>query len=88
VKIIEGLALGKPIISSTIGAVGIEDKTGNTIRIADSAEEWIQNIKDLIQSESLRSQVAKESRAFAESHFDHIRITSELIQFIKQIQKK
>jgi hypothetical protein len=36
----------------------------------------------------LRSQVGKESRAFAESHFDHIRITSELIQFIKQIQKK
>jgi polysaccharide biosynthesis protein PslH len=88
VKIIEGIALGKVIISSTIGAIGIEDKPNHPIVIADTPDEWVAQIKELVQSHKKRELCAAQSRSFAESHFNHHHITSELVHFVKQLQKK
>ena len=88
VKIIEGIALGKVIISSTIGAIGIEDKPNHPILIADSPQEWLERIQELVHSAKKRESYAAQSRSFAESHFNHHHITSELVHFVKQIQKK
>ena len=40
IKIVEGMALGKIIISTTIGAEGIGCKNLNNIMIADTALEF------------------------------------------------
>jgi glycosyltransferase involved in cell wall biosynthesis len=88
VKIIEGIALGKVIVSSTIGAIGIEDKPNHPIVIADTPDEWLAQIKELIQSNKKREHLAAQSRSFAESHFNHHHITSELVHFVKQLNKK
>jgi glycosyltransferase involved in cell wall biosynthesis len=87
VKIIEGMALGKAIISSTIGAIGIDYKEKDNILIADSTSEWIQAIDSLISKEGKKERLENNARQFAETHFDNRIITKELIQFYKEVQK-
>jgi len=87
VKIIEGMALGKAIISSTIGAIGIEYKEKENILIADTVLEWIQSIESLMEKPDKKVRIQNNARQFAESHFDNKIITKELIQFYKEVQK-
>lgn len=87
VKIIEGMALGKAIISSTIGAIGIEYKEKENILIADTVLEWIHAIGSLMEKQGKKERIEKNARQFAESHFDNKFITKELIQFYKEVQK-
>lgn len=48
VKILELMASGKPIITSTIGAEGIDYESGKDLLIADSSEDFIREIKNLL----------------------------------------
>ncbi len=87
VKIIEGMALGKAIISSTIGAIGIDYKEKENILIADTTAEWIQAIDALLNKEGKKERIEKNAREFAETHFDNSIINKELIHFYKEVQK-
>jgi glycosyltransferase involved in cell wall biosynthesis len=88
VKIIEGMALGKAIVSSTIGAIGIEDHHTESLKIADSVQEWINALEPLVSNTEEVKIQGQKARAFAESNFDNVKITKALIQFYRDIQKK
>jgi glycosyltransferase involved in cell wall biosynthesis len=88
VKIIEGMALGKAIVSSTIGAIGIEDHHSEALRIADSVQEWINALEPLVSNPERITALGKHARTFAEKQFDNLHITKSLIQFYRDIQKK
>jgi glycosyltransferase involved in cell wall biosynthesis len=88
VKIIEGMALGKAIVSSTIGAIGIEDHQADALRIADSVQEWINALEPLVSHPEKIAELGNHARTFAEKQFDNVLITKSLIQFYKDIQRK
>lgn len=48
IKILELMASGKPIITSTIGAEGIGYEPGKDLLIADTAEDFLREIKNLL----------------------------------------
>ena len=48
VKIIEGMALGKVIITTTVGLEGIPAQSGVNILIANEPADFLRIIKDLI----------------------------------------
>ncbi len=88
VKIIEGMALGKAIVSSTIGAIGIEDHHAESLKIADSVQEWIAALEPLVSNSEKINELGFRARSFAESNFDNVKITKSLIQFYRDIQRK
>ena len=88
VKIIEGLALQKAIISTPIGADGIHCENGKHLFIAQSPEEWIQAIDQLVSKPELIKQLGKTGRHHVESTFDNRTITQNLVQFYKELRKK
>jgi glycosyltransferase involved in cell wall biosynthesis len=59
IKIIEGLALGKAIVSTSIGAEGIHAVHNESICIADSAQEFIDAVVLLIKKYELRCAIEK-----------------------------
>ncbi|MFN8775934.1 MAG: glycosyltransferase [Flavobacteriales bacterium] len=88
VKIIEGLALGRAIISTSIGAEGIDCSDGENILIADSPAEWVRAVDKLMSDPSLARRLGQSGRLLVESRFDNRRITSDLVDFYKELLGK
>lgn len=88
VKIIEGLALQKAIISTPIGADGIHATNGQQLILAQSPNEWIEAIDKLVSNPDIIKLLGKNGRAHVEQTFDNKSITQNLVQFYKELRKK
>lgn len=87
VKIVEGMALGKAIISTTIGAEGIDAHNGKQILIADSPDDFVVALEKLLHSKQSIVDMGARAKAYAQSHFDNNNLTNQLLNFfIKNIQ--
>lgn len=84
VKIIEGLALGKAIVSTTIGAEGIAIEDKKHLIIANSTDEFIQGISQLIDNRPMYDQLCKNAVDFIHEKFDNLAFAESLIDFYKQ----
>ena len=86
VKIIEGLALGKAIISTSLGAEGINCTNGKDILIADNKREWIEAIEKVLQPKVIK-ELGHNGRLLAERDFNNKAIVKNLIGFYKLLKK-
>ena len=87
IKIIEGMALGKTIVSTNIGAEGIDVTSGENIIIANDAKEFEEAVSDLINDRKKFDRVGKNATLFVQQNFDNLAITKKLIGFYKQYTK-
>lgn len=76
-KLIEAMAAGKAVISTTIGAEGFAVSPGRNIILADQAAEWVEAIVDLLDHPERRDEMAAAARAFA-ARFDWRQIVPTL----------
>lgn len=88
VKIIEGLALGKAVISTSLGAEGIDCEPGKNILVADTPEEWLRAVDQLMADSTLTKRLGEEGRRHVETHFDNTRIIQRLIEFYTSLAEK
>lgn len=84
IKIIEGLALGKAIISTRVGAEGISLSNRENIILADDAHSFIAGINELIENRDFHDQLGKNAVGFIRNNFDNLALAGSLIQFYKQ----
>jgi glycosyltransferase involved in cell wall biosynthesis len=87
VKIIEGLALGKTVISTTLGAEGLDCTDRKNIMLADRPEDWLKALRELMNQPELMQRLASEGRKHASEHFDNSVITNNLVNFYKELRK-
>ena len=83
IKIIEGMALGKTIISTSIGSEGINCINGKEIIIADTKEEFYSALDKLISNRELFVDIGKNAVKFVTENFDNKIISNSLIDFYK-----
>jgi glycosyltransferase involved in cell wall biosynthesis len=89
IKIIEGMALGKPIVTTDIGTEGIPTENGNNILIANDADEFTAAITRLINNREMADQIGKNAIGFIQERFDNLSQAGALIDFYrKYIQSK
>lgn len=88
IKIIEGMALGKTIVSSTLGVEGIPAVHGNEIMIADTPEDFKLLIARLINDRKLFDEIGRNASKFISLNFDNKKISSSLLDFYKLNCKK
>jgi glycosyltransferase involved in cell wall biosynthesis len=81
VKIIEGMAMGKTIITTTIGAEGIECTHLENIIIADSPAEFTRWILHCSRDREFCQRIGKNAMQLAASKYDNRIIGSNLYQF-------
>jgi len=81
VKIIEGMALGKTIISTSIGAEGIPYTDGKNILIADTKEDFIRQINKCRNSPELCREIGMNARMLAKEHFDRNILAQAMVAF-------
>ena len=81
VKIIEGLALGKAIISTSIGVEGIPVENGKQMIIANNRSEFIEALSLLLNNHKKVIDLGINARTFVESSFDNHEIGKQLLLF-------
>lgn len=80
-KIIEGMALGKTIISTSIGAEGIPYMDQKNILIADTIEDFVGQIQKCANSKELCSEIGRNARILAMEHFSYQKTAFEMVSF-------
>lgn len=84
IKIIEGLALGKVIISTTIGAEGIDITHKKDILIADSPQDFAQSIIEVLENKDLFNSISENAIKTAQK-YDIQKIYNNYISFINTL---
>ena len=85
VKILEAMAEGRTVISTTIGAEGIDAVNEKEILIADDADAFARQIKRCLKDPDFCSTIAGSGRAFVKNRFDNKVIVKELLDFYKSL---
>ncbi len=85
VKIIEGMAFGKTIISTSIGAEGIEYENNKNIIIADNPTEFTKAISKCLNDRSFADSIGKNARLLVETKYDNQKICEKLVGFYKEL---
>ena len=85
VKIIEGMALGKVIISTRIGAEGIDYKDGVNLIIANTALEFRDKIKWLTDNPEKIKEIGNNAKNYISEKYDNKKISERLVQFYKAL---
>jgi glycosyltransferase involved in cell wall biosynthesis len=87
-KIIEGLALGKTIVSTTIGAQGIEYENGKNILIADSEEEFANQIVRSVNSVHLCREIGENAKKLSILNYHYENTAKKMIAFYRYLLEK
>ena len=81
VKIVEGMAMQKCIISTSLGAEGINYEHGVNIIIANNQDEFYEAIKICITDEEFCKNMGLSARKLVEDQHDMNRVTKSLVEF-------
>jgi polysaccharide biosynthesis protein PslH len=81
VKIIQGMALGKVIVTTSIGAEGIECRNQEHLVIANTADDFMQAISALLADRQLYNRIAENAHTFVKENFDNFTLTKKLSDF-------
>ncbi|NJM17017.1 MAG: glycosyltransferase [Bacteroidales bacterium] len=84
IKIVEGMANGKAIVSTSIGAEGIDATNNKEIVIADTESDFISSMVKLGNSPNMVEDLGKKAREYVLQNFDNSKISSSLATFYKQ----
>jgi len=85
IKIVEAMALGKPQVTTTIGAEGNPAIDGEEIMIADDPQGFANKINQLVGNRELFDQMSEKSYEFVRREFDYDKITQSLIDFYQTL---
>ena len=88
VKIIEAMAAGKAVVTTTVGAQGIDYTEGENLLVADTPEQFAAQIKRLVDDQEYCRSVGEAAARLVAEHYDVNRLTHQLLQFYNKIEKR
>ena len=79
VKILDNLAMGKPIVSTTIGVEGLDLTPERDLLIADSPSDFEAQISRVFSDDALRTRLSDHARMVAENRYSWATIVARLL---------
>ena len=80
VKILEAWAAGLPVVSTSLGAEGLEAIPGRHYLSADTSEEFLRQISGLLEKEAVAAQLGSAGRCLYEERFTWEAAWQELVR--------
>lgn len=87
VKILEGMALGKAIITTAIGAEGINCEHHKNILIANDENEFYEQINFLIENTSKIEEIGNNARKLVEEQYNSVILEKTIPNFFNSINE-
>jgi len=85
IKVLEGMALKKPIIVTLKGAEGLNVTHGKELLITDNPETFISEILELLQDNSKQASLGEAARAFFSKEFDNFALANKMEEFYQKL---
>ncbi|MCZ6679352.1 MAG: TIGR03087 family PEP-CTERM/XrtA system glycosyltransferase [Candidatus Poribacteria bacterium] len=85
VKNLEAMAMGVPVVTTSIGALGLEAKSGRDLLIADTPKEFANHVINLIGSRERRQEIGEAGRQFVEGRYNWPLLAQRLEAIYSQI---
>ena len=85
IKIIEGMAMAKCIVSTPVGAEGIEASNGEDIVLRDGAEEWIEAIRQYYCGELGQDEIGAKAQQTIHRLYDNRQIVDQFVQLYQSL---
>jgi len=84
-KILQAMAAGSPVVSTTIGAEGLDVNPNLHFLKADTTEEWVAEIKRLAESGDIAHAIAKAGRQLVEDRYTWAKCLSGLDRLYERV---
>lgn len=78
IKNVDALCAGKALVTTTLGAEGLEDGAGSAFVVADDAQAFAAEVRTLLRDEPARTRLAEQGFRYASAHFTVERVYAEL----------
>jgi glycosyltransferase involved in cell wall biosynthesis len=85
IKILEGMALGKAIVSTPLGAAGINCTHDKNILIGETPAELAAQLIILLNDNAKRSIIGQNARQLIEDRYDNNLVCKEVVEFYKTL---
>lgn len=85
IKLLENMAHGKPVITTSEGAKGVPVEHQKHVILANTPQEFLTAMLELHQNETLRKNLGSNAKTFIEHNYNSEKHTSRLVQFIQNI---
>jgi sugar transferase (PEP-CTERM/EpsH1 system associated) len=86
-KIFEAMAMGKAIVSTTIGAEGLPVESGRNIVLADEAEAFARQIINLLRDSERRQELGRAARQLVEKRYSWNSVGQQLIGILNEVAR-
>jgi len=84
-KILEYMALGLPVVTTSLGHEGLGAQSGRDLLIADSPEEFVDRIEQLVADEAGAVEMTARARAFVEHEHGWERMLAPLVDEVSAL---
>lgn len=84
-KILEAMALGRPIVTTTVGCEGLAVKNGEHLFIADTPELFADHVLALLKDKEKWLQLTRQARALAVNSYDWDMIAQRHMQLYEEM---
>ncbi len=84
-KLLQAMAAGQAIVSTRLGAAGLEVRDGRELRLADSTDDFATAAITLLRDPACRCALGKAGTAYVQSHHDWSAIVPGLLALYAQI---
>ena len=85
IKILEAMALGRPVVATTAGAAGIDVRHGENILIADDAESFADAVTELLRDSSRARSIGDAGRRLVESRYATDALVRDFLTFCEEL---
>lgn len=87
-KILEGMALGKVVLSTRIGLEGIEARHEKEALLADTPVEFLQAVQWSCDQKPQLHRIGQRARMFCAERFDNLEVARQLLQTYRSLRPK
>jgi len=87
-KIVEALAMGRAVVSTSLGCEGLDVEDGQTIVVADTSRAFADAIINLLNDPDARARLGRKGRRLVEEHYDWVPIGDRLVAALQPLLER
>ncbi len=80
IKILEAMAYGRPVISTSLGCEGLDVVSGEHLLVADTPAAFSERVVEALKDKGLRERLSRTARALVESRYDWSTMAQRLLR--------